>query len=93
VLTLSDLDEEGFRWDAVREHDPWVELMIHVDAHGVITTVQVLKNESREDVRDRLLKTGMNVLNDDDRIAVSHFRAKERRQALERSGVRFGDKK
>ena len=84
VLTLSDIDEEGFRWDAVREHDPWVEIRLHVDAQGFLAEVEVVKNESRDEVRDRLLKNGANVLQDDDRIAISHFRAKERRRARNR---------
>ncbi len=66
VLTLDDIDEDGFRWDAVKEHHPDVELQLRLEA-GKIIGIETLKNESREEVREQLLKRSLTVLEDDDR--------------------------
>lgn len=77
VLTLDDIDETGFRWDAVQEHYANVELELRLEA-GKIIEIKTLKNETREQVREQLLKRGLTVLEDDDRIAIAHFRRAER---------------
>ncbi len=76
VLTLNDIDETGFRWDAVREHYADVEFELRLEA-GKIIEIETLKNESREQVREQLLKRGLTVLEDDDRLAIAHFRRAE----------------
>ncbi len=83
VLTLDDIDENGFRWDAVREHYADVELELHLET-GKIIQIKMLKNESREQVREQLQKRGLTVLEDDDRIAVAHFRRSEHKRGNRR---------
>ncbi len=48
---------------------------------GKIIGIETLKNESRLQVREQLLKRGLTVLEDDDRIAIAHIRRSERKRS------------
>ena len=74
-------------WDMVETHYPWVELDVEI-RDGKITEVRIIENPNREEVRAKLLARGVEVLDDNDRIAVRHFRKLE---SSGRSGHSFFD--
>jgi len=58
-------EREG--WDALDHRAPWVEYELTF-AKGRVVDVTCIRVESREEVREELLKQGLGVLPDDDRI-------------------------
>ena len=77
VLSFRD-SGASFGWDMVAEHYPHVELVVEFKA-GEVVEVKVLENSSREELRQDLLKRGLEVLEDTDRVAVRHFKKRQER--------------
>jgi hypothetical protein len=76
VLFLREGTLRG-RWgDYVQGRSPWCEWRL-VFAGGYLERVVPERVETRDDVRRKLLAEGLEVLNDDDRLARLHFRELE----------------
>lgn len=70
VLYLRD---SALHWDYVNERHPWCEWRL-VFVAGQLERVEAVRVETREAVREKLRKDGLEVLDDDDRLARLHYK-------------------
>lgn len=69
---------ESWAGESVQEHTGRVEFDLTFAA-GILTEVATMKTDTREETKAQLRKQGLEVLDDDERIAKGHFKRWENR--------------
>jgi hypothetical protein len=81
VLLLKERAFGGPYGDLVDERRPWQEWRLTLD-RGVVTGVEPVRNETRDDVREKLARDELKrdlILDDDERLARRHFELRDAR--------------
>ncbi len=84
VLYLQDAGGLGPWSDYVHERWPWCEWRLVFSA-GHLQRIKAERLDTRDAVRRELLAQGLEVLDDDDRLARLHFRRLEKKETRDRS--------
>lgn len=66
-------DDEGGIFGRIQDRSPRVEFEVEIKDGRLVQVIRTPMSESREDVRTKLLKQGVEALPDDDRVAKKHL--------------------